>query len=38
MMHKELTAIYFMWKRELIRFYRSKSRIIGSLGIPLRSA
>lgn len=34
MMHHELTAIYFMWKRELIRFYRSKSRIIGSLGMP----
>ncbi len=33
-MNRELTAIYFMWKRELIRFYRSKSRIIGSLGMP----
>jgi ABC-2 type transport system permease protein len=33
-MSHELTAIYFMWKRELIRFYRSKSRIAGSLGMP----
>lgn len=33
-MNKELTAVYFMWKRELIRFFRSKSRIIGSLGMP----
>ncbi|NYZ73972.1 ABC transporter permease [Candidatus Micrarchaeota archaeon] len=30
----ELTAIYYIWRRELIRFYRSKSRIIGSLGMP----
>ncbi len=33
-MNTELTAIYFMWKRELIRFFRSKSRILGSLGMP----
>lgn len=33
-MNSELTAVYFMWKRELIRFFRSKSRIIGSLGMP----
>lgn len=33
-MNRELTAVYFMWKRELIRFFRSKSRIIGSLGQP----
>jgi len=33
-MNRELTAIYFMWKRELIRFYRSKSRIVGSLAMP----
>lgn len=31
----ELEAIYFMWKRELLRFLRSKSRIIGSLGTPI---
>ncbi len=30
----ELTSIYFMWKREMIRFFRSKSRVIGSLGMP----
>lgn len=33
-MNNELTAVYFMWKRELIRFFRSKSRVIGSLGMP----
>ncbi len=31
----ELTAIYFLWKREMIRFFRSKSRILGSLGMPI---
>ncbi|MEW6722426.1 MAG: ABC transporter permease [Candidatus Micrarchaeota archaeon] len=30
----ELTAVYFMWKRELIRFFRAKSRVVGSLGMP----
>jgi ABC-2 type transport system permease protein len=30
----ELEAVYAMWKRELIRFFRSKSRIAGSLGMP----
>lgn len=30
----ELIAIYYMWKRDLIRFFRAKSRIIGSLGMP----
>ncbi len=33
-MNHELTAIYFLWKREIIRFYRSKSRVLGSLGMP----
>jgi len=33
-MNNEFTAIYFMWKREIIRFIRSKSRVIGSLGMP----
>ncbi|MBN2478518.1 ABC transporter permease [Candidatus Micrarchaeota archaeon] len=33
-MNNELTAVYFIWKRELIRFFRSKSRVIGSLGMP----
>jgi len=32
--HRELTAIFFLWKRELIRFFRAKSRIIGSIGMP----
>lgn len=30
----ELTAIYYIWKREVIRFFRAKSRVIGSLGMP----
>ena len=29
-----LSAVYAMWKREMIRFTRSKSRIIGSIGMP----
>ncbi len=33
-MNKELESVYALWKRELIRFYRSKSRVIGSLGMP----
>ena len=33
-MSNELTAVYFMWKREIIRFFRSKSRLIGSFGMP----
>ena len=33
-MNHELTALYFMWKREIIRFYRSKSRVVGSLAMP----
>ncbi len=33
-MHRDLTAVYFTWKRELIRFFRARSRIIGSLGMP----
>jgi ABC-2 type transport system permease protein len=33
-MNRELVAIYFIWKREVIRFFRSKSRVIGSLGMP----
>jgi ABC-2 type transport system permease protein len=33
-MNNELTTVYFMWKRELIRFFRSKSRVVGSLGMP----
>lgn len=30
-----MNAIYIMWLRELKRFYRSKSRIVGALGQPL---
>jgi len=30
-----MLAIYTLWKRQLIRYFRSKSRIIGSLGQPL---
>lgn len=31
----EINAVYYMWKREMIRFFRSKSRVIGSLGMPV---
>jgi ABC-2 type transport system permease protein len=34
-MNPELVAVYFLWKRELIRFFRSKSRVIGSMGMPV---
>lgn len=33
-MSHELLAIYFLWKREMIRFLRSKSRIVGSMAMP----
>lgn len=33
-MNREFAGAYFMWKRELIRFFRSPSRVIGSLGMP----
>ncbi len=33
-MNREIEAIYALWKRELIRFFRAKSRVIGSLGMP----
>jgi len=33
-MNAELSAIYALWKREIIRFFRSKSRLLGSLGMP----
>lgn len=32
--HNELIAIYSMWKREVIRFFRSRSRLIASLATP----
>jgi len=31
----EFTALKVLWKRELLRFIRAKSRIVGSLGMPL---
>ena len=30
-----MSTIYIMWLRELKRYYRSKSRIVGSLGQPI---
>jgi len=30
-----LNAVYIMWERQLKRYWRSKSRIIGSLGQPM---
>ena len=30
-----MNAIYILWKRELIRYFRSRARIAGSLGQPL---
>jgi ABC-2 type transport system permease protein len=29
------TAIYVLWRREMIRFVRAKSRIVGSLAMPV---
>ncbi|MEF8878950.1 MAG: ABC transporter permease [Candidatus Thermoplasmatota archaeon] len=31
----ELQAIYIMWQRQIIRFFRSKSRVISALARPL---
>lgn len=33
-MSRELEGIYALWKRELTIFFRSKSRLLGSLGMP----
>ncbi|OIO28529.1 hypothetical protein COX86_01655 [Candidatus Micrarchaeota archaeon CG_4_10_14_0_2_um_filter_60_11] len=30
----EFTAMYFLWKREILRFIRARSRIVGSLAMP----
>ncbi|MCK7468618.1 MAG: hypothetical protein MZU91_11265 [Desulfosudis oleivorans] len=30
----QATAIYVLWRREMIRFFRAKSRIFGSLAMP----
>jgi len=32
--NRELEGIYAMWKREMTLFFRSKSRLIGSLAMP----
>jgi ABC-2 type transport system permease protein len=34
-MDTELMCIYVLWLREMKRFYRAKSRVIGTLGMPL---
>ena len=33
-MNREIEGIYALWKRELVNFFRSKSRVLGSLGMP----
>lgn len=33
-MKQSLQGIYALWKREVIRFFRNKSRFVGSLGMP----
>ncbi|MCX6777089.1 MAG: ABC transporter permease [Candidatus Micrarchaeota archaeon] len=33
-MSKQLSGIYILWKREVIRFFRAKSRIVGTLAMP----
>lgn len=35
MVKKALNTIYTMWLREMLRFWRSKSRIVGALATPL---
>ncbi len=35
MVKKAINTVYTMWLREMLRFWRSKSRIIGSLATPL---
>ncbi len=30
-----MNAVYILWKREIIRYFRSRARIVGSLGQPL---
>jgi ABC-2 type transport system permease protein len=34
-MNRALQTVYTMWLREMLRFWRSKSRIIGSVATPL---
>ncbi|MBD3210529.1 ABC transporter permease subunit [Candidatus Micrarchaeota archaeon] len=33
-MNHEISAVIAIWKREIIRFFRAKSRVIGTLGFP----
>jgi len=33
-MNRQLSGIYILWKREVIRFFRAKSRVIGTLAMP----
>jgi len=33
-MNKQLSGIYILWKREVIRFFRAKSRVVGTLAMP----
>ncbi|VVB89421.1 ABC-2 type transporter [uncultured archaeon] len=35
MVKKAMNTVYTMWLREMLRFWRSKSRIIGALATPL---
>ncbi len=30
-----MSVIYVMWKRQITKYFRSKSRIVGSLGMPI---
>ncbi|WP_067048014.1 ABC transporter permease [Methanofollis ethanolicus] len=32
---RDLTAIAVLWHREMIRFFRAKSRVVGTLGMPI---
>ena len=34
-MKQDLNAIYSIWLREMLRFFRLKSRLVGSIGIAL---
>lgn len=33
-MSQEISAVLALWKREVVRFFRAKSRIVGTLGFP----
>lgn len=34
-MTSQLLAIWSLWRRELVRFYRQRHRVVGALGLPL---